>query len=101
MQFDKNQLFEKYNNKDLFAIISELSAEVTYLDNLYCNIKRHKDISEDQLLEYRKYAVDFLFFLNTEKTPSGIGIEGLRNFLPVITNLVGKGLEKSALAIFK
>ncbi len=95
MTFDINNFIHKYKDKNFIEIRTDLTEEVKYLDNLLRNIKKHKDISEYQLQEYRKYAGDFLFFLNTGGTPAGIGIEGLKKLLPIITNLLDKGQLKS------
>jgi hypothetical protein len=102
MTFDINNLVSKYQDKNFIDILSELTKEVNHLDNLHRNIKKHKDISEYQFQEYRKYAGDFLYFLNTGGTPAGIGIDGLKKFLPIITNLVDKGqLKKDVLERFQ
>jgi hypothetical protein len=104
MQFDKNDLIKKYINKDLFDIIYELSSEIERLDKLHLNInhKSNRHLSAYQLREYREYAGDFLFFLNSGITPAGIGIDGLKFFLPIINNLVDKGqLKQSVLDRFQ
>lgn len=102
MNFKIENLVSKYQDKEFIDIISELTNEVNHLDKLWVNRKKHKEISEYQLEEYRKYAGDFLFFLNTGGTPARIGIDGLKKFLPIITNLVDKNqLKKDVLERFR
>lgn len=91
MKYEINNLVLKYQDKDWIDIVVSLTQECKNLEILHDNIKRHKDISEYDLLKYKKYAIDFLYFLNTGGTPAGIGIDGLKMFLPIINNLVEKG----------
>ncbi len=101
MEFEIESLVKKYKDKDLPVIWSELTSEVIHLDKLFSKYRPKHNSSDNGLKEYREYAGDFLFFLNTGVTPVGIGIEGLRILLPVIKNLVEKGqLKKEILDRF-
>jgi hypothetical protein len=101
MKFDINELIEKYQDKELFDIIVELTREVEYLDKLWRKTDK-KAPYVYQLEKYREYAGDFLYFLNTGGTPAGIGLEGLKHFLPIIQNLVNKGnFKETVLDRFK
>lgn len=90
MTFDIDNLVSKYKDKDFIDIVIELTKEVQHLDNLWKNHHKHKEVSAYELERYRKYAGDFLYFMNTGGTPAEIGLNGLRHFLPVINNLVEK-----------
>lgn len=102
MEFDINELVERYKAMDFLSIHQDLAREVNRLDVLAQRpAKGRNDYAHYKMMEYRKYAGDFLFFLNTGVTPNGIGLEGLKIFLPVIQSLVDqKQLKKEVLDRF-
>lgn len=103
MEYEIEELVQKYQDKDIIELRESLTAEVKELDRIYFYPGKYKHISSDhKFMKYRDYAGDFLCFLNTGITPATIGIEGLKHFLPIIRNLVEKGqLKKEVLNIFK
>lgn len=78
-------------------------AKIIKLDRIYFYPGKYKHISSNyKFKNYRKHAVDFLFFLNTGIIPATIGLNGLKQFLPIIKNLVKEGqLKEEVLNIFK
>ncbi len=97
MNYEKEDLLNKYKDKNFIEIISELTDEVKHLDRINQNKKAFKITSDYQFTEYRDYAGGFLYFLNTGGKPAG---NVLNFFLPVITNLVNKGqLKKEVLEL--
>ncbi|MCC6570134.1 MAG: hypothetical protein IT274_00805 [Chitinophagales bacterium] len=67
------------------------------LDRINQNPKKYKVSSVYDFNEYREYAGDFLYFLNTGGKPA---VKVLVFFLPVIKNLVDKGqLKESVLEL--
>ncbi|MNR44041.1 hypothetical protein D3C85_1627340 [compost metagenome] len=88
MKYDLNSFVEEYQDKDYITILKDLNKEINHLDVLYSKLKRSE--YDYGLTEYRKHVGDFLFFLNTGVVPNGIGIVGLKIFLPIVQNLVQK-----------
>jgi hypothetical protein len=76
----------KYLGKNRLDIQIELSDEIDILDKRY-----KKNELDDEAKNYRTYGGEFLFFLNTVVVPANIGISGLKDFLPIITELVNRG----------
>lgn len=100
MDYNLEQYILKYENADYLHLLEQTTKEVEHLDKIYLNIKKNHD--DDGLIYYRKHVGDFLFYLNCGVVPADIGLNGLKKFLPLITNLVKKGqLKKEALEIFK
>ncbi|KIQ22765.1 hypothetical protein RT99_06645 [Flavobacterium sp. MEB061] len=100
MKYDLNSFVEEYRDKDYINILKDLNKEISHLDVLYLKLKSSE--YDYGLTEYRQHVGDFLFFLNTGVVPNGIGIVGLRNFLPIVTNLVQKNqLKPSILNLFE
>ena len=102
MTFDLEKLVDKYKDKSYIDIIVELTKEVQHLDNLWIKPKLVPTDQRYELEKYRDYAGDLLYFMNTGGTPATIGLNGLRRFLPIISNLVEKGqLTKDVLDRFQ
>lgn len=100
MEYDIKKLVLKYQDKNYAEILTELTKEVTHLDQLYAKLKRSE--YDNGLTDYRTHAGDFLFFINSGAVPAGIGLSGLKLFLPIIVNLVDKGqLKPEVLNLFK
>ncbi|ALL05467.1 hypothetical protein AQ505_08155 [Pedobacter sp. PACM 27299] len=100
MKYDLNDFIVKYQDVDFITLIVQISKEVQQLDASYKRLNRNDD--DNGLTYYREYVGDFLFYLNTGVVPAGIQINGLREFLPIIENLVHKGQFKpEVLNLFK
>ncbi|PRD56741.1 hypothetical protein [Sphingobacterium gobiense] len=99
MNYNLSDFISKYKDADYITLITEVPKEVQQLDARYLRLKRNED--DNGLTYYRKHVGDFLFYLNTGVVPSGIQITGLREFLPIIEDLVRKGqFNATALDIF-
>jgi hypothetical protein len=103
MAWEIKELVKKYQDKDFIEIHKSLTTELKELDRIYYYPGKDKHISSDyKFKRYRDHAGDFLFFLNTGMVPATIGRDGLKQFLPIIRNLVKKGnLDEDVLNIFK
>lgn len=88
MEYDLQQFITKNKDKDWHILIVEIPKELRHLDEKYSKLKRNE--YDNGLTNYRKHVGDFLFFLNNGIVPAGIGIEGLKNFLPIVEKLVAK-----------
>ena len=95
MKYDLNNFIVKYQDKDYITILMELTKEVQHLDNAFVKLKRNQ--YDEGLTDYRSHVGDFLFYLNTGVIPGGIGVTGIKKFLPIITNLVEKAQLKPEL----
>jgi len=83
---------------DFIDVLVKIKEEVKGLELIKIDRKNADYYSYSN---YKKYCGDFLYFLNTGSVPVGIGIDGLRLFLPVIKSLASKGqLKKEALDLF-
>ncbi len=103
MAWEIEELIRKYQDKDFIELHKSLAKEVKELDRIYFYPGKYKHISSNyKFKRYREHAIDFLFFLNTGMIPATIGLNGLKQFLPIIKDLVKKGqLKEEVLNIFK
>lgn len=97
MNLDLNDFIKKNLNKDLYELKDDITKEVDALNKWKCP----KDL-EYTKEKYLDTIGDFLYFLRTGETPAGIGLDGLKQFKPIIIYLAnGKGLTKDVLLIFQ
>ena len=84
MKHPAEQINDRYANKDISDILYALNAQLEVFR------KRPKGYRNAERMEYMHWVKEFFSFLMTGETPSSIGIDGLRRFLPTIKNLVEK-----------
>lgn len=102
-RYDISKFIDKSMDMHYFEFKKYLKDEFKHADNIYVKTKIKDKDREIEIRNYWKYLGDFMYFINTDfnNVPAGIGMDGLKVFLPLLESFVQKKqLNKNVLKVF-